>query len=273
MRPVPFLASLLCLDRETLLPLRAHAAQEEACDAGKWPLRVTGYAHHPYSVVAAPDVADPNPADVTLADRDRLVDVLDAAQRAKRLPPGLPLWWTEFGWQTLPPDPIRGVPLTRQARWIAEAERETWADPRVVAHAQFLLRDDVPRNEPGATLRRRWGTYQTGLRFADGRRKPSWAAYRLPLAVPREAQRGRPMELWGMVRPGMPGAFEHVQVQFAPFGQDVYRDVGDELSVLHPQGYFQTTVVPEESGTWRFLWLPSTGGPEEASGVVGVRVG
>jgi len=84
---------------------------------------------------------------------------------------------------------------------------------------------------------------------------------------------GQLIELWGMVRPGTPDAFEHVQMQFAPFGETVYHDVGEPITVMHPQGYFQTSVAAERSGTWRFLWLPSGGGPEVPSGVVGVRVG
>ena len=43
------------------------------------------------------------------------------------------------------------------------------------------MHDDPPRE--GVDERAIWSGFQTGLRFTDGRRKPSWAAYRLPIVV------------------------------------------------------------------------------------------
>ena len=50
-----------------------------------------------------------------------------------------------------------------QSDWIA------WRDPRVRAVAQYKLVDDASPS-----------SFQSGLRFADGRAKPAYAAYRLP---------------------------------------------------------------------------------------------
>ena len=268
LRPIAFLNQLLCLD--PLLGQPTPGTPEQGCDfASRGPLRVTGYAHHPYSVVSAPEVVDPNPEDVTLADRDRLEYVLDAAGLAERLPLDVPFWWTEFGWQTLPPDPVRGVSLARQADWIARAERMTWADDRVVAHTQFLLRDDEPRRERGATLRRKWGTYQTGLTFAGAKRKPAYRSYRLPLVAPlREVSAGQSARLWGLVRPGVNGVAQRVVLEFRASGTDRFERVR-ELTTTDDRGYFEADVRPVTSGQWRFAWRPPAPGGAERGRAAG----
>jgi hypothetical protein len=257
MRPVQFLAALFCIDPGTLRRLPKRAARDLGCDfARHGRLFATGFAHHPYSVVAAPTQADPNPLNITMADRDRLTRLLDAAASVRRLSAQLPLWWTENGWQTNPPDTTeRGIPLDRQAQYIAQAERQSWADPRVVGLTQFLLRDDDPRTQYPAGDRRYWSTYQTGLEFADGRPKPAYDAYRLPFVGPGSAPAGAPMTLWGMVRPGAPG--QTVRLQFAPEGSASFSDVGDPITIQDAYGYFQVQVTPTQSGMWRFTWSPS----------------
>jgi hypothetical protein len=248
-RPGRFLAALLCLNGRTHRALRGRAAAELGCSDFRThgQLNVTGYAHHPYSVMSAPDVADPNPGDIRLADRDRLGTLLDAAAALHRLPRHLMYWWTEYGWQTNPPDPIRGVAPADQARWIAQAEQITRADPRTAALTQFLLRDDVPRNSSDPSLR--WGTYQTGLEDADGNRKPAYDAYRLPLVASRS---GASVSLWGLVRPAS-GA-STVQLQFAPAGSTDYQPVGGPLSFDRATRAFRTQVTPERSGSYRYTW-------------------
>jgi hypothetical protein len=260
MRPVPFLAALFCLKPTNLKPLSRRAGRELGCDfAKRGPLRATGFAHHPYSVTAPPDRPDPNPNDIRLADRDRLARVLDTAAAAKRVTAGLPFWWTEFGWQTNPPDPTpRGISLDAQAMYIAQAERMSWADPRAAGLTQFLLRDDGPRDLP-ASDPAYWSTYQTGLEFADGTHKPSYASYRLPLVASAQVGAGQPLALWGMVRPGAPG--QQVHVQFAPEGSTAFADVGAPVTLTDPEGYFETSVAPTASGTWRFTWAPPQATP------------
>jgi hypothetical protein len=254
MRPGLFLRTLLCLDRD-LQP-----AAGPGCDyAARGPLEVSGYAHHPYSIIYAPDVGDPNPDDITLADRDRLALILDAAAAAGRLPADLPLWWTEYGWQTNPPDPLRGVAPADQARWLGQAERQTWDDSRVAALTQFLLRDDLPRADATPGTARYWGTYQSGLEFADGRRKPAYDAYRLPLTAPSAVSVGAPLPLWGRVRPAQPGDDVTVQLEFAPTGSSAFEPIGDPLHVTDQGGVFQTTLTASRSGSYRYRWVPAAG--------------
>jgi hypothetical protein len=259
-RPVAFLASLLCIDPVTLRALRGRAARDAACDfARRGRLVASGFAHHPYSVTAPPTQTDPHPLNITMADRDRLTRLLDAAAATRRLTARLPLWYTENGWQTNPPDPTpRGIPLDRQAHYIALAERQSAADPRVVALTQFLLRDDEPRERASPGSRYYWSTYQTGLQFADGRPKPAYDAYRLPFVGPGSAKAGSTVTFWGMVRPGAPG--QTVRLQFAPSGSSTFADVGDPVTIQDAYGYFTVDVKPTQSGMWRFTWSPPAPG-------------
>ncbi|MEA2273138.1 MAG: hypothetical protein QOI98_1846, partial [Solirubrobacteraceae bacterium] len=253
-RPGLFLRSMLCLDSR-LRPLASQAARTAGCDfAAQGPLAVSGYAHHPYSVKSPPAEADPIPDDITLADRNRLTRLLDAAGATNRLPAGLPIWYTEFGYQTQPPDPIRGVTLDQQARWLAEADFMTWRDPRVAAQTQFLLRDDDPRTQYAADDPRYWSTYQTGLLFADGSRKPAYDSYRLPFHVPASVSSGTQVSVWGRVRPSG-GTEQTVQLQFATAGSKDFADFGSPVKT-DARGYFQMAVTPNGSGSWRFRWSP-----------------
>jgi hypothetical protein len=176
------------------------------------------------------------------------------------------MWWTEYGWQTRPPDPIRGVALEDQARWIGEAERMAFEDPRVSALTQFLLLDDLPRRGERRGSRRYWGTYQSGLRFADGRPKPAYDAYRLPLSAPAAVSAGAPLPLWGRVRPADPGDDVRVQLEFAPAGTQSWSAVGEPLRVADPRGVFETTLTASRSGAYRYRWSPA---PRDAAAAGG----
>ena len=255
MDPRTFLSSLFCLEPGRLRPRRG--------DCGG-ALRVDGFAHHPYSVTSAPGRSRRSRREIALADRKRLYRILDAAFTAHRVPRGLPVWFTEYGYQTKPPDPYRGVSLAAQARWLADAERITFHDPRVAAHAQFLLRDDEPWTRFGPRDRRRWTTYQTGLLFEDGARKPAYDAYRLPLTAPRRVRQGQTVRLWGLVRPAR-GEATDVQVEFAAAGSDTFTAVGDPIHVTDPSNAFTTAVQPQGTGTWRFTWTPAAPAPPPPS--------
>ena len=85
----------------------------------------------------------------------------------------------------------------RQDRWLQQAAYLAWRSPRVKLLTQYLWRDE-PRSGDGS-----YGGWQSGLRYARGRAKPSLAHFDTPFAL--DAARGR---LWGQVRPG--GAHELV---------------------------------------------------------------
>ncbi|WP_040601513.1 cellulase family glycosylhydrolase [Patulibacter medicamentivorans] len=170
--------------------------------------QMTGYAHHPYELVRSPTTRPDYPDDwVTTANLGTLSDQLErimARYKVKRS--SIPLYLTEYGYQTDPPDSITGVSLNQQAAWINQAEYIAWRNRYVRTLAQFLLYDDGP--VAGATGDAKWSTFQTGLRFGpgsgkDGKAKPAYDAYRLPFFLPsRRAAKSGNLKIWGRVRPG-----------------------------------------------------------------------
>jgi hypothetical protein len=180
--PLAFLRGALCLNRS--YHRRGHCARIEA----------GGYAHHAYTTRVGPRFRPPDRDDVTIGVLSRLTHALDRAARAGAIRRGLGIYLTEFGIQSTP-DPFVGVSLARQAEYLGIAEHMAYVNPRVESFSQYLLRDDKPRK--GRRVER-YGGFESGLRRSNGRAKPAYDAFRLPLAV--EAY-GRSDVLWGRVRP------------------------------------------------------------------------
>jgi hypothetical protein len=192
--PVPprtFLRELLCLDRRDR-PVRS-AAGHPGCGRPA-PLDAGGWSVHPYFPPAGPTVPTARPDTLYPSTVGRLLPTLDAARRAGRLTRRWDLWDTEDGVQTDPPDRYFGARPALQAAHINEAEHLLWRARRVRSAAQYLWRDEPLRS----------GSFQSGLRYADGRAKPSLAAYRLPVAV-RSLGRKR-VALWARLPPGCDAA-------------------------------------------------------------------
>lgn len=160
------------------------------------PLPGDGWSHHPYTGELAPGAHDPQPDTARMGDLGRLTAELHRLYAAGRFEHDLPVYVTEYGDQTNPPDPTWDITPAEQAERLAEGERIARANPRVRSVAQFLVRDLPAR--PGGDLRTRWRDYQSGLFFADGRPKPARAAFALPLTATRAGDRVR---FWGLVRP------------------------------------------------------------------------
>jgi hypothetical protein len=180
--PLAFLRGALCLDRS--YHRRGHCRR---IDAG-------GYAHHAYTTRVGPRFRPPDRDDVTIGVLSRLTHALDRAGRAGAITRGLGIYLTEFGIQSTP-DPFVGVSLARQAEYLGIAEHIAYVNPRVKSFSQYLLKDDKPRK--GSRVQRYSG-FESGLRFSNGRAKPAYDAFRLPLAVERY---GTSDVLWGRVRP------------------------------------------------------------------------
>jgi hypothetical protein len=223
MGPARFVRRWLCLDE------RFHPVASGAGCAGFERLDLDGFSHHPYGpalrVASKRDV-------INLLTIRRLGDYLDRAAEAGRLPAGLPLYSTEFGFQSNPPDPTVTTTLARQAELLNEKEEQSYRYPRLRSYAQYLLYDDPPR--PGATEEEVWSGFQTGLRFTDGQRKPAWEAYRLPITV--DPSPGGGVRIWGLVRPR--SSISYVQLE---------RKLGDrfvaagERIATDDQGYFEVS--------------------------------
>src|SRR5205807_7344495 len=110
-----------------------------------------------------PNVAVQDPNYVPLSDLSRLERALDQIFTAYGIHRQLPIWLTEYGYETNPPNPFRGVSLRKQSLYLNEAQYLAWSDPRVRTLSQFLLYDSGPNRKfrPGTV--RYWSTFQTGL--------------------------------------------------------------------------------------------------------------
>lgn len=188
--PMDTLYAALCLDEEGN-PFKGRLRALQGCNGRIKRLPIAGLALHPYNNYAIGSVFTRSftKDSLPMGYVSRAHTVLDRAARFGRIPRGRGIYMTEFGFQSSPPNPFGdALSLSRQAAAINEADRLFFADPRVRAVAQYELFDV---GDPGE--------FNTGLRFADGRHKPSYAAYRMPLVVTKlDAKR---VEIWGQVRP------------------------------------------------------------------------
>ncbi len=128
----------------------AHAAGMRTFDA---------YAHHPYAgdPTYRPTARPRNPRAITLANIGKLIDEVTILYGEK------PIWITEYGYETSPPDRIFGVSWDRQARYMREAYTIVRRNPRIDMMLWFLVRDEL-----------RPTGWQSGLVSAGGRRKPAF---------------------------------------------------------------------------------------------------
>ncbi|HEX8121358.1 MAG TPA: hypothetical protein VF549_08855 [Solirubrobacteraceae bacterium] len=239
--PLTFLRGTLCLS--------AKGRRAKSCGA----LDVDGWAHHPYTTKVGPWFHPPGRNDVTIGVLSRLTRALDRATRAgafKRRSK-MPVWLTEFGIQSTP-DRYFGVSLAKQNEYRAIAERMAWSNPRVRAFSQYLLRDDRPVD--GQTGRSRYGGFESGLRFATGREKPSLSGFRLALSALRSGSR---VSLWGVVRPAT-GATT-VDVLVGDNGAKTFRFL--KTVRTDSRGYLTLRTAYRKGRRYRLRWNDEQGYP------------
>ena len=243
-RPLEFLREMACVDRR-LRAFHGRAARSRGCSRFR-ALPARGVAHHPYTPPAGPRVRPRNRDDVTIGTLDRLVRELDRLGRRRRVPRGLEVWITEFGFQTDPPDTF-GAPLRRVPGFMAESEWIAASSSRVGSWSQYPLVDDELSGE--GVLR--FGGFQSGLRLRDGGAKPGvYAAYQRPLWV-RDAGRGR-VGVFGAVRAG-DGSTTPARIE-TRLGGGAWRTVA--TARLGPRGYFTRTLRLSQAArrAFRFRW-------------------
>jgi len=200
MRPLQFIRGMACVDEE-LRPITTGAC------ARFEPAMVDGWAHHPHSTLNTPDQPYDQPDDANLASLDKLETLLDRLQAAGRLvgtTTPLNLWLDEYGYQTRPPDRLRGIPFGRQDRFLQQAAYVAWRNPRVQLLTQYLWVDEKVGPPP------RYTGWQSGLFTVEGLAKPSLQHFDDPFWIdfPRSL-------LWGQVRPG---GVHQVRVEVRPPG-------------------------------------------------------
>jgi hypothetical protein len=259
MAPLRFLRALYCVDA-AYHPLTGAAAQARDCPttpAGTkaFPTQHPGlfhasaFADHPYPQGLAPNVPTPDEPDYAeLADIPRLEHALDALQRVYGSSTRYPIYSTEYGYQTTPPDPGAGtVSPAKAPLYLNWGEYITWRNPRLRSYDQYLLTDPVS------------GVFATGLRSANGAEKPAYAAFRLPLYLPRTSgSKGQALEVWGCVRPAHVAAQashqrQHVRIQFAPGAAGGFKTVAT-VPITDRYGYFDLQKRFSGSGRVRLSW-------------------
>ena len=128
------------------------------------------YAHHPYA-----DAGSEGPTYVPRGKdvrRIQLGNINVLIALVTKLYGPKPLWITEYGYQTNPPDTtIFGVSWATQAADMKQAYAMARANPRISMMLWFLVRD-----QPNI------GGWQSGLETVAGKHKPSWNTF---IALPR----------------------------------------------------------------------------------------
>jgi hypothetical protein len=195
--------------------------------------KLDAYAHNPYPV--DPHGESPSSGgcgycrSITMATLGRLERATSSAWGA------IPLWLTEYGYQTNPPDRRLGVSWSTQARYVAEAALRTYLAARVEILIQFLLRDD-----------RGLAGWQSGFFTANNVPKPAARAFALPLV--QFSRQGTLTVLWGQVRPGDGNRPYRLQ----RFSGDRWEWVGGTAKT-NIRGFLRRVVHAESGAVFR-LW-------------------
>lgn len=193
--------------------------------------RFDAYAHNPYPL--SPQETPSSGAcghctTVTLASMSRLITKLDGYFGKK------PIWLTEYGYQTSPPDRNFGVSWAKQAQFVSEAALRAYQLPQVTVLIHYLYRD-----EPDL------GAWQSGLQTDAGTVKPSFDAFRLPFAaIPGS---GVKTTLWGQIRSGT-GRRPYVLQQRV---DGSWKSLGGGR-LTASNGFFQATVRAPKGTQFRF---------------------
>jgi hypothetical protein len=174
--PLRFASQLLCLRQAGRRFVRIRGCR---------PARFDAVAHHPYTLAVTPTDPGAGFGDILVADLAKLRALIDVANRLHTIGRGPhPLWITEWGWITNPPDAKIGDPYGVAARYIAYSMYEMWRARSSLIIWQGI-RDETPAYLAGG-----------GLETPDGRPKPSLRAFSFPFVA---LERGRHGLAWGRV--------------------------------------------------------------------------
>lgn len=202
--PLRFMREMLCLGNE----LTAPPTCPERADFDIW-------AHHPYTLgmggtqcarsgpqclnhsgPTGPEAKSLRQDDAPIGELGKITAILHQAGQTGKVgsaSPTIPLWVTEFGWESKPPS-RNGVPLGLHARWVAEALHRMWKQG-VSLVTWHPLRDYTSKGL----------TWQSGLYFACAggetcdQPKPTLQAFRFPFVAYRAGPR---FLVWGRAPEG-----------------------------------------------------------------------
>jgi hypothetical protein len=128
--------------------------------------KLDAYAHNPYPT--RPGGESPSRGACATCEVISMANLPRLLTEVRRSFGRKPVWLTEYGYQTNPPDRAFGVSFVKQARYLTQAYAMARANPRVDMMLWFLVKDE-------ARIGNGW---QSGLYTSSGRRKPAWQAFR-----------------------------------------------------------------------------------------------
>jgi hypothetical protein len=263
-RPLAFIRSMGCVK------LTLKRDRSGPCASFK-PLTADGFAYHPHATKLAPNEAQVHVDNASIGDLARLKATLDGTQRAggfRKAGGGkFGLYFTEWGYQTMPPDRTRGVSLAKQSRYLQQGAYIAYRDPRVKLLTQYEWRDEPVRRSKSD----RYSGWQSGLRFRDDRAKPSLRTFASPFFIDQKPG-SRAARLWGQVRPGVT---HEVTVQRRRAGSTRWTKV--RVITTNGDGYWTLNQTVSAATDYRFRWQPqdpygANAGPLRTSDVLRVKI-
>jgi hypothetical protein len=144
--------------RESVAPLVFLEGMKRAGAKGFQAVAVNPY---PSSPRLAPNESTNSPTFIVLGNIGKLIKTVD------RLWGKRPIWVTEYGYQTNPPDKRFGVSWKTQAKYLTQAFGIARKNPRIGMFLWFQLKD-----EPGVA------GWQAGVISTSNKKKPSYNAFR-----------------------------------------------------------------------------------------------
>ena len=238
-KPLRFWRTMACRDR------RYRRMQSGSCASFR-PIPGDAVGHHPYQFTD-PSRRSLHRDDAAMGDGLRLLRAVDAIQRRGGLTRRgrFNMYYTEFGYQTNPPDPFAGVSLGLQRHFLSKASYLAWRTPRIKEINQFRLTDGPINRRAG---RRGYLEFQSGLLFVNRRKKPSYRAFQHPFFVNRGS-------FWGQIRVGN-----------GPYTVRVQRLIGRrgwitllQLPVNNQRGYFSRFLPGRRPGLYRYVYTGDDG--------------
>jgi hypothetical protein len=196
------------------------------------------FAVHPYGAKTAPDSPPKGAEDINLATLGRLESSIDRLRRLGRLkgPKRMGIYVDEYGYQTNPPDRTSGISPRLQDQYLQRGSYLAWRDSRIKLLGQYLWYDEP---KAGGS----YSTWQSGVRYLNGKAKPSLKHFNMPFAL--DSARNR---LWGQVRAG---GRHRVTVQQRAKGARRWKTV--RTPYTDARGYWTLKRTLRSGTSYRFL--------------------
>ena len=211
----------------------------------------TGFAHHPYSFFLAPSGLD-----AAIRTSRRCRTSAGSSRRSTRIfarlrgpPPAPDLYLTEYGYETNPPNPFRGVRPRRQALYLDEAavhgvEGPAGARAVPVPALRLAARHDVPPGQQRVLVdvpdRARV------CRTAPPSRRSTPTGCRS--SSPTRACNSGAMLVWAMLRPAPHDSSQHAQIQWQPAAGGGFRTLAS-VGTHSPNGVLVVHVTVPAPGS------------------------